>query len=100
MRIKVSDPSDFTIENVRKLILLGNDNVTTQFRVTKDGFFFLAENPNTEGLENILFRLESNGAGNGYVGQNGAQDEMWVKRIYDTIKENWRNPTMTYIDIF
>ena len=100
MRIYLNDPKEFTIENVRRLIASEDDSVNTQFRVTKDGFLFLSRKVGLDDLENIAFRLETNGAGNDYVGKNAAKDDKWVKRVFDVVSQNWPNPTDIYFDDF
>ena len=100
MRINLNDPKDFTIENVRKLIASHDDTVHTQFRVTKDGYLFLSEYVGYQNLDGILFRLETNSSYNGYVGQKGAANERWVKRIYEAVRKNWPHPSSSYIGYF
>lgn len=100
MRINLNDPKEFTLENVRKLIASGDDSVNTQFRVTNDGYLFLSHSVGNRDLEGIKFRLETNGAYNGYVGEDAAKHEAWVTRIYEVVKKNWPNPISTYIDTF
>ena len=100
MDINLNDPSDFTIENVQKLIGSHDDSVHTQFRVTTDGYLFLSEVVGNRQLDGILFRLETNSSYGGYVGQKGATDESWVKRIFEVVKKNWPLPSAKYIDVF
>ena len=100
MRINLNDPEEFTTENLQKLIASEDDSVNTQFRVTDDGFLFLSRIVGNKGLEGIKFRLETNSAYNGYVGQEASENSNWVNRIYTAIKINWPNPITTYIDIF
>lgn len=100
MKINLNDPLDFTIENVRKLIGSHDDSVHTQFRVTNDGYLFLSEIVGNKQLEEILFRLETNSSYGGYVGEKGANDEAWVKRIFEVVKKNWPHPSAKYIDVF
>lgn len=100
MRINLNDPNDFTIENVKKLIASHDDSVHTQFRVTTNGYLFLSEVVGNQQLDGILFRLETNSSYNGYVGEKGANNESWVKRVYEAIKKNWPHPISSYIDSF
>src|SRR5690606_22727333 len=100
MEINLSDPEDFTIENVRKLIASEDDTVHTQFRVTKTGKLVLARTVGNKHVDDILFRLETNGAFNGYVGIKASQNDHWVNRVYNVVKKNWPKPTSSYIDVF
>jgi len=100
MKINLNDPSDFTLENVKKLIASGDDSIDTQFRVTTDGFLFISTSVGTEDLDGILFRLESNVAFNGWVGKDASEDEEWVERIFEAVKKNWPSPNDDYIDDF
>ncbi len=100
MKINLNDPSDFTLDNVRKLIASEDDSVPTQFRVSNDGFLFLSKIVGNKELEGIKFRLESNGANNGYVGRQAAKNDKWVERIFNSVKDNWPKPKSTYIDSF
>ncbi len=87
-------------ESLKKLIQSEDDSVNTQFRVTKDGFLILSRDYGNKNLENILFRIETNVQGNGYVGQAASEDEDWVNRLFSVITQNWPTPSATYIDSF
>ena len=100
MRINLNVPSEFTIENLRKLIASEDDTVSTQFRVTEDGYLFLSKKVGNQSLSGIVFRLETNCATNGYVGIKASQNTNWVNRIYKVIKHNWPNPESDYTDVF
>lgn len=100
MRINLNQPNNFSIDNLKLLMKSEDDTVHTQFRVTKDGYLFLSKDVGNKNLENILFRLETNIMGNGYVGHEAIENSDWVKRIYKAINDNWPNPTSTYIDTF
>ena len=100
MKIDLNNPKDFTIDNLRKLIASEDDSVHTQFRVTNDGFLFLSKEVGNKSLEGIKFRLETNGAYNGYVGKEAAGNDSWVNRIYTVINKNWPRPISSYIDTF
>ena len=98
MRINLNNPSEFTIENLKRLIASEDYTVNTQFRVTKDGYLYLSKEVGNQNLENNLFRLETNGMGNGYVGKSASENKIWIERIYNVIKENWPKPHSSYID--
>ncbi|MEB2785505.1 hypothetical protein [Algoriphagus persicinus] len=100
MKINLNDPKEFTVENVRTLIASEDDTVHTQFRVTKDGFLFLSQDVGNRNLEGIVFRLETNGAFNGYVGENASKDDSWVTRVFNVVNENWPRPKSLYCDNF
>jgi hypothetical protein len=100
MRINLNNPESFTIESLKKLIKSEDDSVNTQFRITEDGYLFLSTIVGNQEIEGLKFRLETNIMGNGYVGENAAKNENWVKTVFDVINENWPNPTSTFIDSF
>lgn len=100
MKINLNDPNDFTIDNLRKLIASEDDTVPTQFRVTNDGYLILSRNVGNQNLDGIKFRLETNGAYNGYVGTEASQNDDWVNTIFNVIKKNWPDPMSPYIDTF
>ncbi len=98
MKIDLNKPGKFTKEQLCLLIASEDDSRNTQFRVTTDGFLFLSLEVGNQNIEDIKFRLETNVAGNRYVGKIAAGDDDWVNRIYNVINENWPNPISTYID--
>lgn len=130
--INLNEP--FGLDDVRRLLASGTDDVPTQLRVRTDGTAYIhrintgdpspaAEfsnagdasslhefletySPEAERKANeeerertgIAFRLESWGAGNGYVGPAAAKDQAFVRRIYQVLRDNWPNPSDTFID--
>ena len=100
MQIDLNDPSAFTLDNFRLLIASGNDSVATQIRVTKGGVLFLSVDVTRDNVDELLFRLESFVANNGYVGPEAAKDDKLVKRLYKCVKANYPDPISEYIDIF
>lgn len=98
MRINLNTPDELTFAKVQALIRLGNDIVNTQFCVTKDGYLFLCDDVRNLNRDELLFRLEMNGAGNDYVGEAAASDELWVNTIFKVVKANWPKPISNYID--
>ena len=99
MKIDLTRPSDFTLDNVRMLIASGDDHTATQIRVTKEGIAFLSKAVGGEQIEGLVFRLETFWAGNNCVGPNAANDREWIKRVYQCLKKHWPHPESTYIDI-
>ena len=100
MKINLKNPIEFTIDNLKLLIASGEDTTNTQYRVTKDGYLIISQDVGNQNLNNILFRLETNVMGNGYVGKPASEDDLWVERIYNVVKQNWPEPNSTYIDNF
>ncbi|MBC3486696.1 hypothetical protein HU750_13540 [Pseudomonas sp. SWRI50] len=98
MEIDLKKPGALNRQAVRQLIASVNDSTNVQLRVTLDGIAFISTtnvgNRNTEGL---LFRLETWCAGNDYVGLKAASDDNWVNQVFNDLKENWPNPTSSYI---
>jgi len=69
MKINLNNPNEFNLEAVSQLIATEDDSVNTQFRVTEDGMLHLSRDYGNKNLEGIIFRIETNIAGNGYVGK-------------------------------
>ncbi|MCE7517174.1 hypothetical protein LZG37_03410 [Halomonas titanicae] len=98
MEIDLNNPSEFTMDNVAKLVGSKDDSQHRQLRVTSGGIAFLSDevgNVNTGGL---AFRFETWGAGNSYCGSDAAADSEWVSKVYGWLSENWPNPKSTIID--
>jgi hypothetical protein len=48
----------------------------------------------------VQFRLESFHQGGGYVGDDAAEDDMWMGRVYRAFIKNWREGNLGCIDDF
>lgn len=90
----------FTVDDVRRLIASKDDSQARQIRVTKEGIAFISDAVGSLDLENILFRLETFSAGNGYTGEDAALDTHWVSKIHEVLKSNWPKPFDSYIDSY
>ncbi len=98
MQIDLNSPSEFTVDNVAKLVGSKDDSQHRQLRVTSDGIAFLSDevgNINTGGL---AFKFETWCAGNSYCGPDAEADSEWVGKVYSWLAENWPNPQATVID--
>jgi hypothetical protein len=100
MKINLNNPDDFTIDNVRRMIASASDETHVQVRVTKDGIAYISTTIGSEDTEDLAFRFETLSARSDQVGDAAAQDDKWVRRIYDALKKNWPSPTGEYIDEF
>jgi hypothetical protein len=100
MIINLNNPDELTIESVAELIRSGDDSINTQFCVTKAGYFYLCNDVTNLNHDELLFRLEQNDAGNDYVGELAAYDELWVATIFSVIEANLPKPLFDYIDDF
>ena len=94
-------PGALTHQSVAALLASASDKTATQLRVTKAGIAFISftdvGGDNTDGL---AFRIETWSAGSDYVGPEAAKDSAWVARVFKVLRDNWPNPTSSYIDIF
>lgn len=88
----------FTVDDVRRLIASKDDSQARQIRVTKEGIAFLSDAVGSRDLDNILFRLETLDAGNGYTGVSAAKDDNWVRFVHERLLSNWPKPSSSYID--
>ncbi|WP_454812175.1 hypothetical protein [Labrys neptuniae] len=100
MKIDLNDPLSFTLENVAKLIASKDDSIHRQLRVTKAGIAFLSDDIDPASAYNLAFRVEIWNTGNDYTGDKASKDAKWVSRIYKLLKDNWPNPTDTFIHDF
>jgi len=99
MKIDLNNQEELTIENVRALIASKDDSQHRQLRVTKDGIAFISDITGAREIDDLAFRYETWGAGNDYIGEKASKDEQWVRRVFDSLKENWPRPRSSYIDI-
>lgn len=98
MRINVKDPSEFTVEAVRRLVASKDDSQHRQLRVSEDGYLYLSDVIGNLQLEGTRFTLETTLAGNDYTGKNAAADDDYVTSIYDTVKKHWEEGTRGLVD--
>ena len=88
-----------TLEEFQKLIASADDSRDNQIRITKDGRIYISEGVvGAENIEDLHSRYETYDAGNDYVGPNAAQDEAYVKRLYEEVKRDWVSGRKGYID--
>jgi hypothetical protein len=98
MQINLNQP--FTSDDVRAPLTSKDDSQSRQLRVTTDGIAYLSdgiENNNTDGR---AFRVESWIAGNSYTGDAAAKNPKLVARVERLLRDNWPNPSSSFIDIF
>lgn len=101
MQIDLNAPDGLTLEAVRQLLASASDDEHTQLRVTKDGIAYLSSGVvGGADIDGLRFRLETWAKGSGYVGRVAASDEVWVRQIYNALKDNWPNPPFDYIDVY
>lgn len=98
MMLNLNNPDELTLDGVRELIASKDDSRHRQLRVTKDGMAYLSDMVGNADTEGLAFRFETWDGGNDYVGLAASQDEAWIGRIFAALKNNWPNPTDTYLD--
>lgn len=96
--IDLTNPHEFTEENVAKLLGSKDDTQHRQLRVTKEGIAFLSDVIGSEDIEGLAFRFEIWSVGKGYTGKEAEKDKKFVQRIYTALKANWSNPSDPFID--
>jgi hypothetical protein len=69
-----------------------------QLRVTTAGIGDLSDIVGASDISGLAFRLETWNADNGYTGAMAAADAAFVARIEKILRDNWPNPSSTYID--
>jgi len=100
MKIDLNNPKEFTLENVRKLIASEDDKKHRQLRVTNSGEAFISDVVGSVNISDLAFRLETWCQGNDYCGKKASEDDKWVERVYRCLKDNWPNPSSSYIDVY
>ena len=90
----------FTTNDVANLLASQKDTQSWQLRVTTAGIADLSSTVGSTNIGGLAFRLETWLAGNGYVGAQAAADPAFVARIEKVLRDNWPNPSSTYIDVF
>ncbi|MGF6594318.1 hypothetical protein LOY54_17745 [Pseudomonas sp. B21-032] len=100
MQIDLNNPNDFTLDNVRALLVAGNGAVHNQLRVNHKGIAWLSQVTGGRELQGLSFRLETWAAGSGCVGPQVADDERWIRQVYKALKNNWPKPASDYIDLY
>lgn len=96
MKLDLNQP--YTTQDVAKLIASKDDSQPRQLRVSKAGIAEISDlygNLQTEGL---AFRMGTWDAGNDYTGPAAAADPKWVATVEETLRNNWPNPSSSYID--
>lgn len=98
MAIDLTKP--FTTIDVANLLASQSDTQNWQLRVSSAGIADLSSTVGSANIGSLAFRLETWLAGNGYVGMEAAADPAFVARIEKVLRDNWPNPSSTYIDMF
>lgn len=101
-----------TIEELRELIKRCDDQAGHHVLwVTKNGDVHVSRFPKDKppiGFEEaepeMQLRYETFEAGNEYVGPEAAEDESWLKELFDALVNEWPNakgkPTVEFVDQF
>ena len=102
MNLNLNDPNEFTIDGVRRLLasktgLESDGSVPGSYPggryrlwVTKNGIAYIEDNagfPTDIALQNHAIRFESWHRTD--VGQDAANDDEWVYRVYEMLKRWW-----------
>lgn len=99
--IDLNQAGALTHDSVRRLLASVGDRTNTQLRVTKAGIALISiKHVGSDAIDDLAFRLETFNAGGDHVGAGAAQDPEWVNQIYQILKDNWPEPSSSYIDLF
>lgn len=90
----------FTNQDVANLLASKDDTQHRQLRVTKAGMAYLSDDVGNIDTDGLSFRLETWLAGNGYTGSGAATNTGFVATIERVLRDNWPEPSSTYIDHF
>lgn len=78
-----------TIKELIELIKSGDDSKDNQIRVTKAGIIYISQLVGAEDIEELNFRFETFDSGNGYVGEDAANDSKYIDVLYRALKMAW-----------
>ncbi|MGU3496328.1 hypothetical protein ACLBXM_19990 [Xanthobacteraceae bacterium A53D] len=92
--------TEYSEADVAKLLASSDDSQDRQIRVTKEGIAYISDDVGSSNIDGLAFRLETFNQGNGYTGLKASEDADWVSRIYRVLRENWPEPSSTYIDSY
>ncbi len=98
MVIDLAKPGGATSEDVRALIASRDDSEHRQLRISQTGKAYLSDLVGAEGIDGLHCRFETWVAGNGYSGQEAADDDKYVEEIRDDLNSNWPEAKDSYID--
>jgi hypothetical protein len=98
MPIDLNKP--FSTADVSALLSSKDDTAHRQLRVTSQGLAYLSDEVGADNISGLAFRLETWIAGNGYVGNSAASDVSFVASIESVLRNNWPNPTSSYIEFY
>lgn len=90
--VNLNDPSQFTRDNIARLLGSVNDTQAWQLRVRADGTAYMSSAIGNQVLDGVVFRMGTFVAGSGYVGPDAQNDRGWVDQVYRTLQANWPNP--------
>lgn len=88
-----------TIEQLKTMIAFADDSKRNQIRIKEDGTIYVSTIVGSKSLDGIAGRFETFDAGNGYVGQEAAQNQEYIERLYKAI-QGWIEHPKSYIDIW
>lgn len=98
MQIDLNAP--FTSQDVADLLSSKDNKRNRQIRVSSAGIAELSDEMGNRNIGGLAFRMETFGAGNGWTGLEAAADASIVARVEKVLRDNWPNPSSTYIDNF
>lgn len=87
MEINLNNPEELTFENVALLIGSKDDSEHRQIRVSKEGIASLSDDFGNTNSDNLIYRIETFCAGNGYTGAAAAKNEDWVSKVLEILRE-------------
>jgi hypothetical protein len=98
MKIDLNAP--FTSQDVADLLGSKDNKRNRQIRVSSAGIAELADEVGNRNIGGLAFRMETFSAGNGWTGPEAAADASIVARVEKVLRNNWPNPSSTYIYFF
>lgn len=98
-KVKQYNIHTLTIDQLKEMIRFGDDSKANQIRIKSDGTIFLSDIVGLDCLTGIAGRFEVFQPNNGYVGEDAANNDRYIKRLFLTIK-NWIDHPRSFIDIW
>lgn len=88
-----------TKEQLKTMVASADDSIRNQIRIKTDGTIFLSAIVGNNSLDGIVGRFETFDADNGYTGEEAAQNQEYMDRLYNAIQD-WIAHPKSYVDIW
>ncbi len=89
----------YTKEDIARLLASGDDSSHSQLHVLSTGLAYISKDTDWND-EGVSLRFETWIAGKRWVGPIAAENDAWVTKVFNALREHWPNPERPYVDVF